>query len=325
MLYKDCYETTMGQTEPIDSIKHHLNVCFIQNPLSEVSLGFGSCNGVYPVFLTGLFDTEQQVPFFSHPVPFSYKGIDYLVNDARLCMNAKGAEMSELADTVKNRVEYNFVRGRAVLSAMWQAGEVDTIRARLRFAGEVFASFLSQAVSRAYALMASEQLQIQVACLYWWASLHEKDTQFDEHTKQDWAVHIIKSTRARSDEVTSVLSMMPKMGRIDDLAKAIEIAAQNQRLQDFSTPELLTLLKNAWYGNNAQRIISVAIEHPPTWCAMVFACLQERTYKNSLLTKSAEMLGRRGVAENYVNNYLDIMNIHKSEVGVECAVVPDFE
>jgi hypothetical protein len=70
---------------------------------------------------------------------------------------------------------------------------------------------------------------------------------------------------------------------------------------------LLTLIRSAWFGNQAKENLSVALEHPPTWCAIVFSCVTEKTYKNSTIYKYVEKLGKKKADEEFMNTYTRII------------------
>jgi len=93
----------------------------------------------------------------------------------------------------------------------------------------------------------------------------------------------------------------------EDLTSNIKAVVQNVRLNSFNLVGLLTLIKNSWFGERARVLLSVAIEHPPTWAAIVYEAVNERTFRNSLIAKIAERLGKRSGSEIYAQNYKDLL------------------
>ena len=44
---------------------------------------------------------------------------------------------------------------------------------------------------------------------------------------------------------------------------------------------LYNALGNSWFGSNKTELISVALEHPPTWVAMIYTAVNDRGYRKS--------------------------------------------
>jgi hypothetical protein len=87
----------------------------------------------------------------------------------------------------------------------------------------------------------------------------------------------------------------------------------------------LTVTRNSWYGTNAKEIISVALEHPPTWAAIVFTALNERTFKNSMIYKIAERFGKRGASDEFIDSYISLVKDNTLSVASEDFFIRDFE
>ena len=66
----------------------------------------------------------------------------------------------------------------------------------------------------------------------------------------------------------------------------------------------------SWFGSNAKEILAVALEHPPTWYAIVFSSLEERTYKNSMIARVAERFGKGGAWVDFKNAYSELIKRH---------------
>jgi hypothetical protein len=98
---------------------------------------------------------------------------------------------------------------------------------------------------------------------------------------------------------------------------------ENVRLAKFNSAILLSVMANSWYGTNAKEIISISLEHPPTWIALVYTALSEKTFKSSAIFKAADRLGKRGVADQFMMAYTSLVKNHS--LAVEDLVIRDFE
>jgi hypothetical protein len=141
--------------------------------------------------------------------------------------------------------------------------------------------------------------------------------------KQKIVSHIIRSGKIRPEVVYTIID---KLGPIKDLSSFcdnISKIVENVRLEKINSAILLTILNNSWYGTNAKEIISVSLEHPPTWMALVYTALSEKTFKSSVIFKTAERLGKRGVADQFIMSYSSFVRTHT--LAVEEFIIRDFE
>lgn len=306
MIYNSPYDTTVGRIINTDPIVHAIKVSMVRESLDAVRLKVIP-KGLYrSFFVTGINDSEKDIPLFTHPLVFESKDMTYVCSDMRLFVNPQNRDVSTIENHVKNKVEYNFAKTRNILSLAWVCGDMGHIRNGLRFARDVFSSFVSQNISRTYSLDPGDQLKIHILANYFYNCLFTNDKEISQDTLQSWAIHTIASTRADSRLVMEIFNSVSKMDDIKDFCKAVVDVCQNSRLSDFSQLTFLTMFRSAWFGTNAKEIIAVAVEHPPTWVAMIYAALQERSYKNSPIAKQAEIMNKRGSAKEFIEGYADI-------------------
>lgn len=312
MIYNTPYDTTMGRVVPTDPIAHQVKVCMVKESVDQTTLSVKIRNRGFnqtfkSFFITGLYSSEEEIPFFSHPLLIPNKGTNYCVSDMRLFVNAKGANKSNIEGFAKNKVEYNFAKARNILTLAWISGDIGQIKNSLRFAREVFASFIAQTVSRAYYLDPGDQQKIQILANYFYNLLFLETEVADESTYFGWVSHTIENTKATSKQVEEVFAQVKNMSNLENFCKTINSVCNNPRLNDFNHLALLTLVRNTWFGTNAKDIIQVSLEHPPTWVSMVYTALTERTFKQSQLTKVAEFANKRGSGGEFINCFNDLI------------------
>ena len=107
---------------------------------------------------------------------------------------------------------------------------------------------------------------------------------------------------------TPVVHSTINKNNINDFVAAIKVALENPRLNNFNTVVLLTLVRNTWYGNNAKDYISISLEHMPTWLAIVYTALNEKTYKSSMVYKIREKIKKASNLDTYIKSYEDLVN-----------------
>ena len=89
--------------------------------------------------------------------------------------------------------------------------------------------------------------------------------------------------------------------------------ADNDRIRNMNAGSVVTLLGGMWYGNNAQEQLSIALENPPTWMAMLYAALKS-TGSKMQLSKYTHMLDKKG---EHIDSYVRSMDRYLQSQGVQ--------
>lgn len=331
-IFKDSYQTTLGSIVATDKVERALKEALISTSLVNQSLGINPIADYQPIFLLGLNTMEGEVNLFTHPITVSTgTPTKYIISDLRMVTggslkNEDAYELStnkDIESKIRNKTEYRFLRSRAILDAVWQAEGPNRIKNDLPFAGTVFATWLSEVIGKSFALGLGDQHRLTILASIYYQSLFIEGDTFSPEDKERLAVHTIKAANSNSSAVQSVLDMVEGMKDITDFCKYVSIVIESVRLKNFNLTTLLTVVANSWYGVNAKDIIGVSLEHPPTWNAIVYTALNERSYRNSLVARIAERLGKRGNADSYNKSFYEIMRANTSlameseELGVE--------
>lgn len=307
-IFETSYETTAGLIFPSHKLEAALKEAMVTTNLSSQTFGVSPCEETHLVFVAGLEAGESHIPAFAHPYLIeNFKSKRYLVADIRDFKNnaAPYMSMDTFEDSVKNRTEYMLVKNRAILDLKWVSGKQPTLRSKFSFAGNIFAAWISQAVSKVYNLDFQDQRTIMAIALYYYHTLFTEQKRLEEKSLEIAVIHTIKATKMPEREIMDIFNEMPEVDSIDSLCQGIREIVKNVRLQDFNTTLLVSMVKNSWYGANASMMLAVALEHPPTWIAIVFAALTEKTYKSSALYRLIEAQARFGSVSEFKLNYMD--------------------
>lgn len=310
-IFGDAYQTTVGSVVDTKQIQKSIKEAIIKDGIQDMTLNVNNQGDYNLFFITGKYDSEDNIPLFTHPIVIKHNNQEYLASDLRFYIRKDDVRYGiPVQDSVRNRTEFNFAKSVAVLTLAWLDGEKSNIKNSLSFAGTVYANWISETVRKAYALDFKDSIKLTVIAHYFYQSLFIDESEVAEDMKQKWVVHTIKATGAKATDIFDIFDGIPPMKNIEDFCKVVSTNLENVRLSSFNLPTLLTLIGNSWYGTNAKDIIRVAVEHPPTWNALVFTALSERTYKNSMIYRVAERLGKRGVADEYMKNYKDFVYVY---------------
>jgi hypothetical protein len=317
--FADGYQTTLGKRTNTLKLSDALNVSLIQDNLLTSSLDVKKLGVIYPVFITPLQDSEEKIPLFTHPFYFQTRdGKQVIATDMRMVMNGKiyNGSLSTLANSVRSKVEFDFARSRAILNMYWLEQDVESLKTRLWFSTAMFARTISDVLNRGFALDPRDQQIVSIVACYYYQSLFSDQTNYDEDTIQKWQIHTSKCTSADKDMIMEIFAKMPPMTSIQSMVDGLRIATENVRLNNLNLVNLLNLMRNIWLGINAKDIITIAVEHPPTWMAVVYAALNERTFRKTNIYQIAERIGRGSKAEDYLTQYNAVLADYEiSETG----------
>jgi len=325
-IFKDIYSTTVGKAFVIKPIEQSIKESIIKDSLDRnFTLDVRPTDTYKAIFITGYANNDDNIPNFIHPITIlNFNNNNYICTDLRLYLRKDG-NINDINGNIRNITEYNFSKSRAILSMLWASGEYDRIKNSLKLASSVFSTWISDAISKTYALDPRDQLILTIITNFYYQSLFSDKKEFDENDKQRMAIHTINATKAPADFVFKVFDQITTMSGAEDYCKTVIEILANIKLEKFNLASLLTIVNNSWYGTNAKQILSVAIEHPPTWIAIVFSSLNERTYKNSLICKIAEKQGQRGMKDEFNKNYVQMMQSQIVNISQEEIVIRDYE
>lgn len=304
------YNTTLGMAIPTKPIEDAIREVLVTTPLSKTKLNFRSNgNGWYePAFITGAYDQDAKVPLFTHPISIqTHKGEKYLVTDLRLFLT-KDPDPENIQRSVRSLTDFNLAKAKALLTMKWLNGDMDEMRIGMSFAGDVFSGWIAESISKSYQLDFQDLSRIKILALVYYYLLFSEEEFRPNDVNRDIVMHVVKSTKLPAETVYAVVEKIENLNTIADLCRNIVTVCENVRLKDFNLAMLLTIVGNSWYGANAKENIAVALEHPPTWIAIVYTALTERLFKTSKVYSLAEQYGRRGRADEFKKNFIRYMH-----------------
>lgn len=318
MFYPDSYATTAGAVVVTSTIRSGILKCFAQHDLHKINLNLRSEGSVKPVFITGKYDGEAAIPLFDHPMIIEYQGTKYLCTDLRLCLGKQSSDDQPVEQRIRVRADYNLAKSRAALNLAWVNEDRDTLKSSMKFSTRVFASWIADVTARVHTLDFGDQTRMAILASLYYQSLFtegKSGEQFSEDTIRRMSVHSIGATGAPSKEVFAVADSIKEFGGINGFAAAVRgfepdgktpLATpifDNVRLKNFSASDLYNSLANTWYGTKAKELISVSLEHPPTWMALIYTAMNERSFSKSIIAGLTERYGKRGLGDEYKLSY----------------------
>ena len=287
-IYKTAYDTTVGSGFNSTKLRTALEEIAIKECIT-IKMIESTKGSFYVGILTGGNSVQSQAPAFPHPYLIGGKENEStLFSDFRAVVGSKKSGQWDNI-SVSNNTEFRFIKLRTVLNTLWLALNPILLRDISPVVGGVYASWISEGISRRFGLDMKEQQQVAIIAAAFYANLFREESVVDrDEDKAKLEAFAIKCTRSPYALVSETIAQIEVLGSIKDLCSTIQTILDNPRLQDLNAGILITMINGAWYGNNNKEVLGVALEHPPTWITIVYYSLLERGYSNSGISRISE-------------------------------------
>lgn len=141
----------------------------------------------------------------------------------------------------------------------------------------------------------NELLKIRIviaAAAHYYNMTHEvtEGAGYDEATQIMLAQTIVRHFGLPPEVVDSVLTELIVGQSMDSLIANIKRVDGTDRTRDLSSGLLVNGTNALWMGVNATETTAVAVEHAPTFCALLFAALGEGSYSRGEMSKRLKYL-----------------------------------
>lgn len=311
----DSYSTTIGSSFDTRRIINPIKEAVVTDDLDvqrENTLGVAAFGGFHPLFITGSYASESKVPNFPHPISIlGIRGKNFICSDLRLVLreNKGGA----FTDRIKNYQEYEFIMNRHMYTTLWMAGRSSEFRTTLRFAALAFSSWLSNALGHLKGLDPYQKLQAQTVLLCYYGDLTSKkeDMEHDDHRTNQvaWVDGMLRGAFKDVHDTIHAVGKEPML-TLSDCIERIKKVIDTPLLASVNAGTMIASIKSHWFGQGVepQKIIGVAVEDPPTWCALVYSALTYNGYKNSMIAQTVDRLGKRGDGEFFVQSTKELFS-----------------
>lgn len=288
-IYLTAYDTLAGSGYKLDKIVQGIEKAIIngQYVVDENN------KNVYRLYSHELDD----IPAFFHPLLVRDKLDEKLILDLRQFTKFDRAS-GDFQFRLTN--ESSFQVNRGLLNAIWLERDPFVLLGISPIPMVVFSSWISENVARRFALDPREQLAIAIFAAYYYYCLFSDNDQFDDEDTNRIVSSISRNLRCSAMDVVDILDRVPGVvPGIEKFCQDLEEVTGSVRLKNFNTAALFQLLGGSWFGTNARELIAVSLEHPPTWIALVLSAFTERTYRNTILAKTAERKTSKVAGDNF--------------------------
>ena len=194
---------------------------------------------------------------------------------------------------VTKHVEYDLARRRAVLHAIWRSGDAYLIQNACSPLIQVYAAWISESLAKHLNVDSFTQLKIANIAAWWYWCQNNKEEDLTENRRSKIYREIAEATRCSYDTVEDDLR---DIGYFDDLeifCNEVKERTDNSRIKYLDPASVIQLSTGGWIGTWSREIMSVAIEYPPYFIAVVYTAIHERGARSALFAKFVQRFSSR--------------------------------
>lgn len=274
------YSTLAAGHHPVDNIKTVLTKAFTLGELSE-DYGYLGNN---VKLVVGAKDAVTEIPPFAHPIEFeSVEGKKYLAIDIRPFSALRKSTEDE--PSIRNRSEYSLAGARALLQEAWNEGHYDELRNVSPVGAAVFARWLPESLARQFGLDPLVQMKLAVVTAYYYLCLFEPDTTVPNKERSRFITQAARAVNTTYETAEEILEGIGHIGTLKEYCNTIKEANFSVRLERFEPAVVLQLVSGSWFGNQSRELVGVALEHPPTFLALLHSAIVDRGFYKTRLSE----------------------------------------
>lgn len=288
-IFRSAYDTTFGHRYSTDATQAALVKATVSNYLVKKEDTF--------TVLEDDSNMPVDIPSFVHPLFVNKEHHEGLFVDARpfVTRNRQSGELK-----VTEAASYNLLLARAGLEQIWRTEPVSVIRSMSALPASVYAHWLAENIQKRFNLEPENQYKLVVFSAWFYYSLFTDDELPDSHDYLKIVQGISKSTRISADAIMAILDGQPFVKNVHDYCARLQDVTGSIVLKGFSSILLNPILASTWYGANSAELVSVAIEHVPTFLAIVMSAMTERSFSRSPMSKMIERVPAKNSADEFL-------------------------
>ena len=296
-MFIDPYATTRTAMYKPDAIKKHIKISVnLGNPFRLAGLGIGDT----VMALTG---PDSDIPPFAHPLILH--GRDSGLFEDSVAFDARGFVKVGLDGTVtissKDEFELHLLRARLTRYVLGR--HYTDLSAVGSFPLQVFVHWLSNIIVRRLAVDPGAHQRTMAIVAIYYISLFKDINELTNLTDSSIAktAQIISSLfRIDATLVVDLLKTIKPITTLMELIETLKEHGGSERYENLNIGFLYTITSGSWFGAQASEVVAVALEHPPTWIALVATALKTRTFRKSAIGETVEREDRRDIGKDYL-------------------------
>lgn len=293
----------------LDKLHREVNKAALALPFPQVETPSGfkvkNCYMVTPL------PEHEEIPMFTQFIDIGTHGEPKLLIDGRQYF--KYEPRSGTYRLVANN-DWSYQCIRMALNTRSLKGDESMFSRLGDIPAKVFTRWVSGPLVTKFGLTIESQMALWVICAYYYYAMCMPELQeADAESRQQFAPVVSRVTGVPPDFVYDVIAEVGPLRNADDLAEAMSTGSRQERTGKLKFQDIYLLLSNSWFGTNARENVGVALEHLPSYIAMLYMAVADRSYRKTIITQRADTVARpnelkqfsdmafRQVSEQYEN------------------------
>lgn len=237
-------------------------------------------------------------------------------DDAKVYIDGRGFTTITRERVLKlsNRDEFEMAMIRAGLTSYVARNDSIDLLSLGNYPLQIWIRWLTDIISRRTGLAPNYQRNVSVIVGVYYFSLFANIndasySQLPEKEKIKIARAIQTVTSIPSEITFDLLDRLPIMRDLEDLAAALVEHSGAISLSSIGAGTLRAMVGGSWIGNNSREIACIALEHAPTYFAMLFRALRSKTHSKTLLGTAAIMGNKHRDGDQWMKGLLSLPGV----------------
>jgi len=305
------HNTTYGSMLNVRSISESLKAYLTTTNTNNLEYEYPT-NDIRCVFITGYNEEESELPAWEHPlVVKSLNGTTFVASDVRKYVTSVTEQPARLDDVSRDANGLNFIILRSLLVKDFLEGNVNKHRAIYKPVATAMGTWLSGMINTIVLLDPVEMFNVEiVSSMYANTLFYNKediDTNLDVisarviNSKHTYNINK-KEIKAISENYN-----LEDAGSMANLFFNIGLVLPQNKAQFITVDSLVGSLGNVWYGPGGSEVPIMCLENMPTWLAVLYSVITNRSYSKSrigtLLNKHKRVIDST-VVDKHFKEYL---------------------
>lgn len=305
------YHTTYGRFINTTKIKESLDKYVTLNKDINLSYEYfiDTDEELRIVFITGYNSDEQELPIWEHPLVFeSMDKVIVVAVDVRKYVKPNSELSSKLSDIVKDASNLNFNIIRTLLTAEYAVGNTRVIKNGNKTMSMGMALWLSNIINTIVTLNPVEKLHVEIAIAFSinMMTISEDDRADSAHVAE---ARILSYRLSLPVSKTAMKVVVDKLNinvtDIDKLVDNIRSVLPAEKAKIIDTNGVVNLVNNSWFGPGGVETVMMALENLPTWIALLYIALSDKTFKRSKIATALDKISAKIKAKEFIR-YVEI-------------------
>lgn len=301
------YQTTIGRLYKPDEYTRGIKKAMVELPLSPVATAAGSV--IRNTYYVTPREEHEDVPNFKEFINLGTDDKPELVIDSRQYMrydDKTGATRLYAA----NDWQLQCIRLALTLQLINKDEGLASFARFTDLPCQVFTDWVSGTLVSRYSLRPESEMIVRViACLYYQAMINP-ELRVPGEDRLAFAPIIARLTYVPLNIVMDLLDedvegSIGKLENANDLAIQVSSKSRALSMGSLKFADLHHLLRTTWFGTNSVELVGMSLEHLPTWLAVLYTAVSDKSFRKSKITEIAEKVGRG----NLIRNFIDLVNI----------------